>query len=139
MSGPRSCGATSQQRAPAPYFFKWPVRICCICHPEGGVGTYSPRGRGQWPFNIPWPLCSLWALVGGGRLAHVPCGAPNTGPPKSVIGMCLELGLAHDPGPQLISYFLGNSYGWIPHNAGFGFLDLAPSILHSNWFRDYIS
>jgi hypothetical protein len=23
-------------------------------------------------------------------------------------------------------------YGWIPHNAGFGFLDLAPSILHSN-------
>jgi hypothetical protein len=25
-------------------------------------------------------------------------------------------------------------YGWIPHNAGFGFLDLAPSILHSNWF-----
>jgi hypothetical protein len=31
------------------------------------------------------------------------------------------------------------SYGWIPHNAGFGFLDLAPSILHSNWFWDYIS
>jgi hypothetical protein len=30
-------------------------------------------------------------------------------------------------------------YGWIPHNAGFGFLDLAPSILHSNWFWDYIS
>jgi hypothetical protein len=26
------------------------------------------------------------------------------------------------------------TYGWIPHNAGFGFLDLAPSILHSNWF-----
>jgi hypothetical protein len=32
-----------------------------------------------------------------------------------------------------------NNYGWIPHNAGFGFLDLAPSILHSNWFWDYIS
>ena len=31
------------------------------------------------------------------------------------------------------------NYGWIPHNAGFGFLDLAPSILHSNWFWDYIS
>jgi hypothetical protein len=30
-------------------------------------------------------------------------------------------------------------YGWMPHNAGFGFLDLAPSILHSNWFWDYIS
>jgi hypothetical protein len=30
-------------------------------------------------------------------------------------------------------------HGWIPHNAGFGFLDLAPSILHSNWFWDYIS
>jgi hypothetical protein len=30
-------------------------------------------------------------------------------------------------------------YGWIPNNAGFGFLDLAPSILHSNWFLDYIS
>jgi hypothetical protein len=30
-------------------------------------------------------------------------------------------------------------YGWIPHNAGFGFLDLAPSKLHSNWFWDYIS
>jgi hypothetical protein len=30
-------------------------------------------------------------------------------------------------------------YGWIPHNAGFGFLDLAPSILHSDWFWDYIS
>jgi hypothetical protein len=30
-------------------------------------------------------------------------------------------------------------YGWIPHNAGFGFLDPAPSILHSNWFWDYIS
>jgi hypothetical protein len=25
-------------------------------------------------------------------------------------------------------------YGWMPHNAGFGFLDLTPSILHSNWF-----
>jgi hypothetical protein len=32
-----------------------------------------------------------------------------------------------------------NWYGWIPHNASFGFLDLAPSILHSNWFWDYIS
>jgi hypothetical protein len=31
------------------------------------------------------------------------------------------------------------TYGWIPHNAGFGFLDLAPSILPSNWFWDYIS
>jgi hypothetical protein len=30
-------------------------------------------------------------------------------------------------------------YGWIPHNAGFGFLDLAPSILHSNWCWDCIS
>ena len=30
-------------------------------------------------------------------------------------------------------------YGRIPHNASFGFLDLAPSILHSNWFWDYIS
>ena len=30
-------------------------------------------------------------------------------------------------------------YGWMPHNASFGFLDLAPSILHSNWFWDYIS
>jgi hypothetical protein len=30
-------------------------------------------------------------------------------------------------------------YGWIPHNASFGFLDLAPSILHSDWFWDYIS
>jgi hypothetical protein len=30
-------------------------------------------------------------------------------------------------------------YGWIPHNASFGFLDLAPSILHSNRFWDYIS
>ena len=30
-------------------------------------------------------------------------------------------------------------YSWIPHNAGFGFLDLAPSILHFNWFCDYIS
>ena len=30
-------------------------------------------------------------------------------------------------------------YGWIPHNAGFGFLDPAPSILHFNWFWDYIS
>jgi hypothetical protein len=32
-----------------------------------------------------------------------------------------------------------SQYGWMPHNAGFGFLDLAPSILHSNWFWDYIS
>jgi hypothetical protein len=30
-------------------------------------------------------------------------------------------------------------YGWIPHNASFGFLDLTPSIVHSNWFWDYIS
>jgi hypothetical protein len=33
-------------------------------------------------------------------------------------------------------------YSWIGishNNAGFGFLDLAPSILHSNWFGDYIS
>jgi hypothetical protein len=29
-------------------------------------------------------------------------------------------------------------YGWMPHNASFGFLDLAPSIRHSNWFWDYI-
>jgi hypothetical protein len=31
------------------------------------------------------------------------------------------------------------TYRWIPHNASFGFLDLAPSIRHSNWFWDYIS
>ena len=35
-------------------------------------------------------------------------------------------------GAQLLS--TKTQYGWIPHNAGFGFLDLAPSILHSNWF-----
>jgi hypothetical protein len=39
-----------------------------------------------------------------------------------------------------IGYFITTKcYGWIPHNASFGFLDLAPSILHSNWFWDYIS
>jgi hypothetical protein len=37
------------------------------------------------------------------------------------------------------AYIRMRSYGWIPHNAGFGVLDLAPSILHSNWFWDYIS
>ena len=30
--------------------------------------------------------------------------------------------------------FIKFLYGWMPHNASFGFLDLAPSILHSNWF-----
>jgi hypothetical protein len=35
--------------------------------------------------------------------------------------------------------YFGTNYGWMPHNAIFGFLDLAPSILHSNWFWDYIS
>jgi hypothetical protein len=30
-------------------------------------------------------------------------------------------------------------YGLIPHNASFGFLDLAPSILQSNWVCGYIS
>jgi hypothetical protein len=39
----------------------------------------------------------------------------------------------------IVLCFLSMAYGWIPHNASFGFLDLAPSILHSNWFWDYIS
>jgi hypothetical protein len=29
---------------------------------------------------------------------------------------------------------LDGKYSWISHNAGFDFLDLAPPILHSNWF-----
>jgi hypothetical protein len=47
---------------------------------------------------------------------------------KKIFRLSLHLGLSP-------AFF----YGWIPHNAGFGFLDLAPSILHSNWFWDYIS
>jgi hypothetical protein len=39
----------------------------------------------------------------------------------------------------MLSSHKTSAYGWMPHNAGFGFLDLAPSILHSNWFWDYIS
>jgi hypothetical protein len=44
----------------------------------------------------------------------------------------------HDVACNLTCY-ARQKYGWMPHNAGFGFLDLAPSILHSNWFWDYIS
>jgi hypothetical protein len=40
---------------------------------------------------------------------------------------------------SLVCGFMTFAYGWMPHNASFGFLDLAPSILHSNWFWDYIS
>jgi hypothetical protein len=53
----------------ASYFYNWPVpvRIWPICRPEGAGGTYSPRCRGQWPYAIPWPLCSLCrSLAGGG-------------------------------------------------------------------------
>jgi hypothetical protein len=44
----------------APCFYNRPVRIWPICHPEGAVGTYTPRCRGQRPCNIPRPLCSPW-------------------------------------------------------------------------------
>jgi hypothetical protein len=71
-----------------PYFYNWPVRIWPICSPEGAVGTYSPWCRGQWPYNIPWPLCSL-ALVGGENWPH---GAPGTDhvtdPPKIGVLEC---------------------------------------------------
>jgi hypothetical protein len=33
-------------------------------------------------------------------------------------------------------YFLYFLYGWMPHNAGFGFLDLTPSILLLRQFWD---
>jgi hypothetical protein len=51
----------------ASYFYNWPVpvRIWPICRPEGAGGTYSPRCRGQWPYAIPWPMCSLWREAGG--------------------------------------------------------------------------
>jgi hypothetical protein len=74
------------------YFYNWPVRIWPICRPEGAVGKYSPRCRGQWPYNIPWPLCSLWW---GENWPH---GAPGTDPPKiGVLECATEVGLAHDP------------------------------------------
>jgi hypothetical protein len=38
----------------------------------------------------------------------------------------------YDFSSMLMMAVLG--YGWMPHNASFGFLDLTPSILHSNWF-----
>jgi hypothetical protein len=66
----------------------------------------------------------------------------------TMAGADADLGGDHTRGPNANSVMSGvtflneshcYSYGWIPHNAGFGFLDLAPSILHSNWFWDYIS
>jgi hypothetical protein len=65
------------------YFYNWPVRIWPICRPEGAVGTHSPWCRSQWPYNIPWPLCSLW--WGGGNWPH---GAPGTDPPKIGVLEC---------------------------------------------------
>jgi hypothetical protein len=47
--------------------------------------------------------------------------------------------LTEDLTPAAVLQCCDGNYGWIPHNASFGFLDLAPSILHSNWFWDYIS
>jgi hypothetical protein len=32
--------------------------------------------------------------------------------------------------------FISNPYGWMPHNAGFGFMDLTPSILLLRQFWD---
>jgi hypothetical protein len=76
------------------YFFNWPVRMWPICRPEGAVGTYSPRCRGEWPYNIPWPLCSLlWGRIGQAELqaqTHQKSVSWNGVP---------EVGLAHDPGP----------------------------------------
>jgi hypothetical protein len=48
--------------------------------------------------------------------------------------------LIQTPGFEIVVKTINNEalglrgYGWMPHNAGFGFLDLTPSILHSNWF-----
>jgi hypothetical protein len=46
------------------------------------VGTHSPRCRSQWPYTIPWPLCSLWW---GENWPH---GAPGTDPPKIGVLEC---------------------------------------------------
>jgi hypothetical protein len=65
------------------YFYNRPVRIWPICRREGAVGTYSPRCRGQWSYNIPWPLaCTLW----WGE--NWPGGAPGTDPPKTGVLEC---------------------------------------------------
>jgi hypothetical protein len=36
----------------------------------------------------------------------------------------------------LVGLLLFSNYGWMPHNAGFGFLDLTPSILLLRQFWD---
>jgi hypothetical protein len=96
-----------------PYFYKQPVRIWPICRPEGAVGTYSPRCRGQWSYNILWPLCSLW----WGE--NWPGGASGTDPPKicdlecastraSARSMTWELGafLLHTSHLRTVQFFL---------------------------------
>jgi hypothetical protein len=65
-----------------PYFYNWPVRMWPICRPEGDVGAYSARCRGEWSYNIPWPLCSLWWGD------NWPGGAPGTDPPKIGVLEC---------------------------------------------------
>jgi hypothetical protein len=58
----------------------WPV----CRRPEGAVGTYSPWCRGHWPYNIAWPLCSLWW---GDNWPH---GAPGTDPHQKSVSCVLE-------------------------------------------------
>jgi hypothetical protein len=45
-------------------------------------------------------------------------------------GVCASSPIADVPASRV--------YGWIGHKSGSGFSDLAPSILHSNWFWDHI-
>jgi hypothetical protein len=53
-------------------------------------------------------------------------------------GICLLFACLIETGVDVMRHPV-YMHSWIAHNASFGFLGLAPSILHSNWFWDYIS
>jgi hypothetical protein len=74
--------------------------------------------------------------VGMGRMG--PHGDKPTAYRTPAVAVAVSSG--QGPFPQTGVYAEAPSdYGWMPHNAGFGFLDLTPLILFLRQFWDYIS
>jgi hypothetical protein len=95
---------------PAPVSCVPPVRrLCAACAPAQTAADATKQNH--------LPPAGIWQGAWGFRLPGF-----------------LRHACAHFGGFLYIFYYKRFLYGWISHKTGFGFLDLAPSILHSNWF-----
>jgi hypothetical protein len=116
-----------------PYFVNWPVpvRIWCMCRPGGAVGTYSPRCRGQWSYNIPcWPLCRQWLLFGWGRFGQAELQARQPHPNRCLGCACSwARRTIHEVGIRWVS----SEYDPLSNCAGLQYARQRAGLLCASW------